>query len=181
MNKYFLFVLLIMIFSSCLRASEEARFNYGAELDALPYLTDGYYLSGWIGKDKLRVRGVVASVNLPEFVVKSGFKDNSLNAYALIVDYFPKPDFSGTWYGGGFEIWESKIKSESDNMAATYSNLVVTAGGGYVWNFHKYFYLNPWVAVHGIVGGDETVNVGTKVFEPTKVTGEISLKIGFKY
>ena len=181
MNKYIIFSLILFCFSPCSNAQDNTDVNYGFELDALPYLTGGYYISGWVGKDKLRVRGIVASVNFPKFAIEAGFEDNKLEAYALVVDYFPSQNFSGVWYGGGIEFWDSEIKSENENITSEYSNFVVTAGGGYIWYFHKNFYLNPWGAIHGIVSGDGDVNVGSRVFKPKKVTGEISLKVGFKY
>lgn len=176
----FIIVGLVLIYSNSL-ALENKESNFGIELDALPYLTGGYYLSGWYGKNNYRVRAVLASVNIPEFIVKDGFENNELLAYALIVDYFPKPNFEGVWYGIGLEAWKSSIESSGDNVKSNYENYVFTAGAGYTWYFHNNFYLNPWFAIHGIIGGDERVNVGTKVFEPEKITGEVSLKVGLRF
>lgn len=181
MIKYVIVLLFFISFSSYLSASDSTKSEFGVELDAFPYLSGGYYLSGWVGKDKYRVRGIVASVNVPEFAVESGFKDNKLKAYALVLDYFPKPDFVGFWLGGGMEIWDSEIKSKDTNEISSYNNYVLTVGAGYTWYFHKNFYLNPWGAVHGLVGGDKVVDVGASVYEPRKITGEVSLKIGLKY
>ena len=172
---------LVLFSCSGLSAEEDRSIKFGGELDALPYLTGGYYLSAWAGKDNIRLRGIVASINIPEFAVESGFENNKLKAYALVVDYFPSKDFTGTWYGVGIEKWDSEIKSQDENATAKYSNVVLTAGGGYLWYFNKYFYLNPWVAAHAVVGGDESVNVGSRTLNTRKITAEVSLKIGFKY
>lgn len=168
------------VYASASNEQKSGQLNYGSELDALPYLTGGYYLSGWIGKNNLRIRGIVASVNIPEFAVKTGFEDNKLKAYALVLDYFPGNNYAGIWYGGGIEQWDSEIKAKNENSISSYNNLVLTAGGGYIWFFNQYFYLNPWAAVHGIIDGDRKVPVGSKTFKPEKISAEISLKIGFK-
>ena len=181
MTKNIIISLFFLSFSTFLNASDDAKLNYGVELDALPYLSGGYYLSGWVGKNKFRFRGIVASVNIPSFAVEPGFQDNKLKAYALVVDYFPSQDFAGVWYGGGVEVWDSEIQSKNESAVAKYRNYVLTVGAGYTWYFHKNIYLNPWGAVHGIIGGDDTVNVGSSVFEPKKITGEVSLKVGFKF
>jgi hypothetical protein len=66
------------------------RTTAGFELDLLPYVSGGYYVSGWIGHDRIRVRPVVTKTTLPSFVVQDGFTNAGLDAYALIVDYFPR-------------------------------------------------------------------------------------------
>jgi len=155
--------------------------NLGAELDALPYITGGYYFSGWAAKNNFKLRAIVASVNVPSFAVKSGFKDHQIKAYAVVVDYFQNPGLTGFWYGGGLERWKNKIKSSDENVSTEFTNTVITAGAGYVWPFYRHLYLNPWVAIHGIVDGDEHIQVGSNSYKPDAITGEVSLKIGVKY
>jgi len=69
-------------------ADEIAKSTIGFELDALPYVTGGYYGSVWYGLDRVRFRGVIAKVETPEFILEEGFENNKINAYAFIVDYF---------------------------------------------------------------------------------------------
>ena len=46
------------------------------ELDLLPYISGGYYVSLWYGKYHLRYRGVYANTNLPSLAVPEGFKNH---------------------------------------------------------------------------------------------------------
>ncbi|MDP4204468.1 MAG: hypothetical protein Q8859_00530 [Bacteroidota bacterium] len=153
----------------------------GTELDILPYATGGYYGSVWIGKGHFRVRPVVSFVNVPSFVIKEGYKENKLMAYAFLADYFFKNDFKGFWIGTGFEYWDASIIKKEDLLKRNYDNTVFTIGGGYVLNFYKNFYLNPWAAGHLIIGGNRTVNFPSGDFKPSGFTPEASLKIGWHF
>jgi hypothetical protein len=62
----------------------------GFELDALPYITGGYYGSVWSGRNQFRLRGVISEVNVPSFATEDNFKENKIKAYALIIDFFFK-------------------------------------------------------------------------------------------
>ena len=113
----------------------------GFELDVLPYVSGGYYISGWIGHDRLRLRPVVAKTNLPSFVVQDGFTNADLEAYAVIVDYFPRGGLRGFWVGAGVEYWKNSIENESNGGTAKWNNTVATIGAGYVWKVAGNFYL----------------------------------------
>jgi hypothetical protein len=154
---------------------------FGFELDALPYITGGYYGSVWIGYNKIRYRAVVAHINTPDFAVPDGFTNNELQAYAAIVDYFFQSGFKKWWMGSGIEYWKGKIQTEAQLSTATYYQTVFTFGGGYVWKFYKNFYLNPWAAVHVRVAGDTKVIVDGEEFTPSFLTPEASLKIGWHF
>ncbi len=123
------------VFTLCLLVSNPSHASIsdhiGMELDALPWLTGGYYLSGWYAKNNLRYRGVIAKVNVPNAFLENGFKDKEIAAYAVIVDYFPRLDLTGIWYGAGLEYWQSRVSSKTDNVTAEYTNTVLTAGLGY--------------------------------------------------
>ena len=129
------------------------RTTAGFELDVLPYVSGGYYVSGWIGHDRIRVRPVVTKTTLPSFVVQDGFKNADLDVYAVIVDYFPRGGFRGFWVGAGVEYWKNSIENESNGGTAKWNNTVATIGAGYVWKVAGNFYLNPWAAGHLVVGG----------------------------
>ena len=152
----------------------------GLEVDILPYITGGYYGSIWYGIGQVRGRFVVANVNVPSFYIPSGFKDNNIYAYALLVDYFIRSnDFSKFWIGVGPEYWDASITSESTGSTAYYSNYIISVGLGYSWKFYRNFYLNPWLAFHILAAGDSHVDVDGEDFKPPTVTPEISLKIGW--
>jgi hypothetical protein len=69
--------LIVLFYSFCLQAQNdttlsiatmsEKKWNFGIELDALPYATGGYFAGAWIGKDQWRTRALLADVNLPDF------------------------------------------------------------------------------------------------------------------
>ena len=181
MEKLFGILALFVFVTNSFAQETSQRDAFGIELDAFPYLTGGYYLSGWYAKNQFKLRGVYASVNVPEFAIKQGFKDHSLSATAIILDYFPKPERKGAWYGAGLEFWSSEIKSKKENSSSKFENMVLTVGTGYVWYFHKHLYLNPWAALHLVASGDNKVQVGNDTYSPDIITGEVSLKLGFEY
>ncbi|MBI5179500.1 MAG: hypothetical protein HZA04_09625 [Nitrospinae bacterium] len=153
----------------------------GIELDVFPYATGGYYGSAWYGEDRLRIRGIIAQVNTPSFLLEKGFKDNRITAYAAVLDYFVDEGFKGWWFGGGAEYWDSSIAHDEERPTARYSNVVATAGCGYVWELSRNLYLNPWVAGHLMVGGERTVTVGTRSYDPPRFVPELSIKVGWKF
>ncbi len=155
--------------------------SVGFELDALPYITGGYYGSVWVGHNHLRYRAVIAKTETPDFVLEDGFTNNEIMAYAAIVDYFFQPDFKGWWIGTGLEYWDAKIQTDAQLNTAEYNNTVFTIGGGYVWKFYKNFYLNPWVAGHLRIAGDKDVLVDESTFETKSFLPEVSLKLGWHF
>jgi len=90
-------------------------------------ITGGYYVSAWLGfkKQKLRLRPVIAKINIPYFLLDEDFDRNTINAYALVVDYFFKPGFKGFWIGAGFEYWDGEIENNLSE-AATYDEWIFT-------------------------------------------------------
>lgn len=156
-------------------------FTIGTELDALPFATGGYYFSLVGGYDHFRLRGVASLVNPPGFAYPSDrFTNLSLHAYAVIVDYFFKPEPQGFWVGVGLEKWLGTIDSANGSNSGSYHESVSTVGVGYVWVFYKNFYLNPWVAIHMKMDGDPP-RVGTDVYALPSVQGEGSFKLGWYF
>ena len=166
------------------QVSEETKtapYTIGTELDALPFATGGYYFSLIGGHDHFRLRGIASMVNPPDFAYPSDrFKNLSLHAYALIVDYFFKPEFDGFWVGVGLEKWLGTIDSKVSSNSGSFNESVSTLGSGYVWKFYKNFYLNPWVAIHLKVSGDSP-NVGIDSYTLPTLQGEGSFKIGWYF
>ncbi len=157
------------------------RTTAGFELDLLPYVSGGYYASGWIGHDRIRVRPVVAKTTLPSFAVQDGFTNADLEAYAAIVDYFPRGGLRGFWVGAGVEYWKNSIENEGNGGTAKWNNTVATVGAGYVWRVAGSFYLNPWAAGHLLVGGPTSVDAGGALYSPRRFTPEVSIKLGWRF
>ena len=89
------------------------KLNAGVELDVLPYITGGYFVAGWIGKNHVRGRVLTAKVNKPDAVVEEGFTNNRVTAYALLGDYFLKQNWKGWWIGTGLVYWKSSIQTDA--------------------------------------------------------------------
>jgi hypothetical protein len=187
MKNIFLSTIVLVLLSSTLWGQQIdidsliSRQTLGTELDMLPYISSGYYLSAWYGTDQFRFRAILTKTTVPKFVLADGYTDNKLNVYAFIADYFFKKNFEGFWIGTGLEYWDSQITYEAENKTASYNNTVFTLGGGYVWKFYDNFYLNPWVAFHYIFAGDKEVEVGSSTYKPNVFTPEASIKIGWHF
>ncbi len=162
-------------------AQSAPRTRFGVELDVLPYATGGYYGSFWVGRDRLRVRPVIARTTLPDFMVDDGFENADIDAYALVVDYFFHEGFKGFWVGGGVEHWQNSIENATSGGKATWSNTIATVGGGYIWRLKSGFYINPWAAGHLVVGGPTEVTVGDAVYRPSLFSPEVSIKLGWAF
>jgi len=152
----------------------------GTELDLVPYLFDGYYVSAVAGYGKWRARFVRTNIITPDFVTQSGFEDNELNVNAYIVDYYFKDGFRGWWVGPGYETWDGEVREKSSGLRKKYRTDILTLGGGYTFRFNDHLYLNPWAAVHIPIGGDREVPFVNSVFR-IRATPEASIKIGINY
>ena len=72
-------VCLLLFFSSALYAQERNHktiIHAGIEIDALPYVTGGYFGAAWVSKDHWRARLLTADVNMPGFITKKGFRNH---------------------------------------------------------------------------------------------------------
>lgn len=178
--KFYGIICLLLIYGFPLKA-EQTTGSYGMELDALPWLTGGYYVSGWYGLDHLKYRAVTAQINVPSSFVKAGFKDHEITVYALILDYFPNKNFKGIWYGAGLEYWQSSITNESNNINKEFGHTVFTAGLGYVWHISDALYLNPWAALHMLISGEEKISVGNRTYQQDTIVPSASIKLGWNF
>lgn len=160
-------------------ASEEG-WTFGTELDVVPYLSNGYYLSFIAGKGRLRGRVVRTELTTPDFVTDDEFEDNDLQVWAAIVDVYFEDDFSGWWVGPGLERWSGSVEEKASGVRQSYETDILTLGGGYTWRFSKHFYLNPWAAVHIPIGGDREIAFPSAVFE-IDATPEASVKLGIRF
>lgn len=109
-----------------------AATTVGFEVDALPYITGGYYGSVWLGRHRLRARAVTTQATLPSFIVEDGFRSADIHVYAVIVDYFFADGFGGPWAGVGLEYWKNRIENRVNGATAGWDNTIATLGAGYV-------------------------------------------------
>lgn len=117
-------------------ASQRRATAVGIEIDVLPYILSGYYGSVWVGQGQWRARAVISRSTLPSFVVQDGFEDHRIDVVAALVDHFLQRRFRGWWVGGGAEYWDNDVRSKANGQSASWDNVALTAGGGYVWKFH---------------------------------------------
>ncbi len=157
------------------------RWQAGAELDVLPYALGGYFAAGWVGKKQTRIRLLTADVRKPDIVTRSGFTQHRIQAYALVADYFFKPDWKGFWIGGGAVLWNSSIREKNTNVQADFSNYLLNGSAGYHYRFGKRWYLSPWAGISLRVGGDKNVLVGSSRYTLPLFNPEASLKLGIVF
>ena len=182
-------VALVLIPSMCSAADirKEGNFgtwNFGGEIDALPYAAGGYYGSVFAAQESWRIRGVAARAAIPSFLVTDGFRDKRTDAYAILVDRFfgaKSQKQEGFWIGGGAEYGRNRIRTKEAPAYSHFDNFVLTVGGGYVWKLSRHVYLNPWAGGHFVAGGSRKIEVSGNTYEQPLFTPEASIKIGFSF
>lgn len=155
------------------------KWSIGVEQDVLPYATGGYFAGLWAGKKQVRVRALTAHVHKPDLLVKDGFTNNKITAYALLGDYFLKEGWKGWWIASGLVYWKSSIQAKERIGTAAFQNMLVNGSLGYNWKFYKNFYLSPWAGLHLRVGGDRSVLIDGQTYKPALLNPEASVKLGW--
>lgn len=155
----------------------------GTEVDLLPYLNNGYYLSVTAASGACRFRLVTTYLSTPEFMVTAGFKNLETHALAIIFDFFPfsRSYKEGFWIGLGTEFWANRITNSENLQQGKYSNIVGTVGCGYVIPVYRHLFINPWVAAHACFTGTRDILVGGKNYTPRAFMPEFSCKIGIYF
>lgn len=178
-----IWVLLFCAIASQLSAQDSAKHRWqgGAELDVLPYALGGYFAAGWVGKNQTRIRLLTADVRKPDITTTKGFTKHRIHAYALVADYFFKPDWTGFWIGGGAVLWNSNIQEKNSGVAASFSNYLLNGSAGYHYRFGKRYYLSPWAGLSLRVAGDKNILVGSSRYTLPLLNPEASLKLGIVF
>jgi hypothetical protein len=155
-----------------------SKWSTGFELDALPYITGGWFGSVWAGKDHWRLRFLAASVKKPDFTTMNGFTNHHINAYALVADHFLEKEWKGWWLGGGTVIWNSRIQTDAQLKTASFTNYLLNGSAGYNFKISKKIYLSPWAGMSVRMGGDKKAVVDNKPYTLPLLNPEASLKLG---
>ena len=180
--KYICFsILLAITLQLGAQDSSQHRWQGGAELDVLPYALGGYFAAGWVGKNQTRIRLLTADVRKPDITTTKGFTKHRIHAYALVADYFFKPDWTGFWIGGGAVLWNSSIQEKNSGVAASFSNYLLNGSAGYHYRFGKRYYLSPWAGLSLRVVGDKNILVGSSRYTLPLLNPEASLKLGIVF
>jgi hypothetical protein len=172
---------LTITLAACAAGNEPGNtVSFGLEVDMLPYLSGGHYISGVVGFDHFNVRLITTKTTIPDFVTPDGFDDWKLDVTAIILDYFPDENRVGLWLGGGLEYWDGKIRAKDTGAAGTFSQRILTFGCGYVYNISEHWYLNPWAAIHYNLS-DDKVDIGSSKLNLPDIMYEASVKLGYRF
>lgn len=184
LTKLLTVIVALGIISPTFLSAQESRKGFGVELDALPYITGGYYGSVWYGQNQWRVRGIISKINLPDFITEDGFEDATTTAYTVIIDRFIGARANrqeGLWVGAGFEFWRNSINREGYSQSEDYDSYIATVGAGYVIPISGRLYINPWLAGHYRFAGDDEVPVSGATYKPKTFLPELSVKLGWRF
>ncbi|WP_264563535.1 hypothetical protein [Flavobacterium sp. N3904] len=154
------------------------KWNFGVELDVLPYATGGYFGAVWVGKDKWRTRALIADVYKPDITTKEGFTNHHVQAYALLLDHFFKDDWKGWWIAAGPVYWKSKIQSDSSTATQNFDNFLLNGSLGYNFTIYKNIYISPWAGLSLKVSGDDEFVLDNKEYTLPLLNPEASIKFG---
>ena len=154
------------------------RLTVGVEQDLLPYATGGYFAGFWAGQGHFRVRALTARVHKPDFVLKNGFTNNRVTAYALTADSFLSGGWSGWWAGAGPVFWKSSIQEKHKAAVYHYRNLLLNGSVGYSYVLGRKWYISPWAGMHIRVAGPAKVQTAGGGFKPPLLNPEASVKLG---
>ncbi|PJJ07078.1 hypothetical protein CLU83_0220 [Flavobacterium sp. 1] len=164
-----------------LQNNQTSKWNFGLELDALPYATGGYFGAVWAGKNKWRGRALFADVNKPDFTTKDGFTNHHIKAYAVILDRFLKDNWKGWWIGGGPVYWKSNIQSDSSNATKDFNNFLLNGSLGYNFTIYKNIYISPWAGLSLKVSGTDEFTLDSKEYNLPLLNPEASVKFGISF
>ena len=161
--------------------AQNTPITVGLEQDALPYLLNGYFLSGWVGKGYVRSRLLFANVRKPHFLLPKDFTNNRVHAYAITADYFQETNWQGWWISGGGVLWKNSLQTDLKQQTTHFNLVLVNGSLGYAWKFYKSFYVSPWAGVHLRVGGSKEIRIENQTYNPPFLNPEASVKIGWHF
>lgn len=164
-----------------IQGQEQKSGSFGLEIDALPYATGGYFGAVWVGKNHIRARMLAAHVHKPDWATKKGFHHHQIQAYAVVLDYFPSVQWRRWWIGAGPVLWKSKIQSEGNTVAVPFSNFLLNGSLGYNLSLGRHFYVSPWAGMSLKVAGDKNVAVQNKIYNLPLLNPEMSIKVGIHF
>lgn len=179
MRKSSVFALLVLFATiAWAQQTPHKKISVGVEQDVLPYVTGRYFAGAWIGRDHIRIRAITAKVHKPDFIIKDGFTNNKVKAYAFLADYFLKSNWKGWWAGTGLVYWKNSIQTNARLNTGYYDTWLFNGSIGYNFKLGQHFYIGPWSGLHFKIGGDKHVIVDGKTFMPPFVNSEASVKFG---
>lgn len=183
--KFIKTYLILFVLSNSVFGQKDSFFKQksivGVELDALPFVTGGYFGAVAAGRNHWRVRGLYTKVNMPDWFIKEGFKNHQINSFAIIYDRFIKSEWKGWWIGGGPVFWNSNIQNKTNFQNSSLNNVLLNGSLGYNFFLGKRIYISPWAGMSVRVSGDKDVSVGGAAFTIPLLNPETSFKLGYKF
>lgn len=179
-----MFRFLIPLLLSCMAMQAQENPDHlrmSAEVDLLPVATGGWYGSLAAGKARWRMRAVASEVHVPAAFTPTGWKEEHLQAEALLVDHFFRSGFTGPWMGTGLEHWRESALREGTPDRIRLQSLHATLGGGWVFPLGRGFTINPWLALHQRIAGTRRAFAREQEFHPAPLQAEASIKIGYSW
>ncbi|TRZ46997.1 hypothetical protein D3A96_05380 [Robertkochia marina] len=174
-----------MFFACCFTGhAQESKppVKFGIETDVLPYALGGFMGAAWMGKGHFRIRSLYAYVKMPKLITPDQFTNHRIRSFALLVDYFPKKEFTGWWAGGGMAFWNGSIQTKDQpdqNSDTRFRTYLLNGSAGYIFSFGEHFYLGPWSGLSIRVGGNRNIAVDTETYDPPLLNPELSAKLGW--
>lgn len=162
------------------QSSDSKKIAIGIEQDVLPYVLHGFIGTGWVGKNKIRIRMSYAEANTPSFILQNGFTKDRTRAFGISAEYFLKDDFKGFWFGPGIGYWNNEVVT-ANNYSDEVKSWVFTIGSGYNIFLWKGLYTTPWLALHTRVIGNNSRFIEIFKYTPLLCTPEVSVKLGWKF
>lgn len=173
--------LLLCSYMMLAQEKETPTIQLGLEIDALPYLTGGYFAAAWVGQGHWRARVLHASVHKPDWTTTKGFTQHHINAYAALIDFFPKEGWRSWWIGAGPVYWRSNIQSDARIQKIYFENVLLNGSIGYNFKLGKKVYLSPWAGMSLRVAGDKEVPVDHLFYTLPLFNPEASIKLGLSF
>ena len=144
-RQIFFHIFLIFLFQKGSSQVESGvKLDYGIEIDALPYITGGWFGAAWMGKNNWRLRILATEVYKPDWSINRNYKNHHIHSYALLFDGFLKKEWKGWWIGSGLVFWKSDIMAANGISRSNFENFLLNGSIGYHWKLGRKIYLSPW-------------------------------------
>ncbi|MBN2010103.1 hypothetical protein JW960_12230 [candidate division KSB1 bacterium] len=154
----------------------------GVQTDIVSTAFSGFSMSAWAGRNDYRIRLGWKRLHVPDFFLAYDYQDGRLDSdFNFSGDYFFSPRFKGMYVSGGTHFWSGSLAHKDEVDTGNFSAFVVSLGMGYSRPLVKGIYLNSLVEGQFLVGGDASVDVGTRTAYFYRVVPVVSVEIGWQY
>lgn len=158
--------------------------NGGVSYNALAAIVglNGYGISGWIGRNRLRVTVDYYAVDIPQAMTRDGFLDGQVeNAARFSVDYFVRGRLTGPYWGLGLQQATYSVGHENTLERGNWESIDLCMSVGYKLDLLPHVNLGTRIAFDAVLYGEEEIFIGGYRMVPDdgKLFGAITLGISF--